>query len=154
MKKLFSIIILTGLCYFGFAQQEYTWEEYGISFSLADDFIEITNNADEFSASGDGMEISILPFKDDSVDNSDITAYTMGVAASMDFERIDDIDVIEFNGFHAAYAEGVLEDVKVFFMGVIDPDTSTNFFIIITFLDNDENAINEAVNICSGIRKL
>jgi hypothetical protein len=154
MKKLIALIILSGFSYFGFGQQEYTWDEYGISFSLADDFRENVNNIDEFSATGDGMELSIIPFKDETIDDSDITAYTMGIAASMKFERIDDISVIEFNGFQGGYAEGVSDGVKVFIMGLIDPDSETNFFIIITFLDNDKNAIDEAVNICTSIQKL
>lgn len=100
------------------------------------------------------MELSIIPFKDESIDDSDITAYTMGIAASMKFERIDDISVIDFNGFQGGYAEGVSDGVKVFIMGLIDPDSETNFFIIITFLDNDKNAIDEAVSICTSIQKL
>ncbi|MBK7095275.1 MAG: hypothetical protein IPH57_09610 [Saprospiraceae bacterium] len=154
MKKLIVLIFLSGFSYFGFSQQEYTWDEYGISFSLADDFREKVNNINEFSATGDGMELSIIPFKDESIDDSDITAYTMGIAASMKFERIDDISVIEFNGFQGGYAEGVSDGVKVFIMGLIDPDSETNFFIIITFLDNDKNAIDEAVSICTSIQKL
>jgi len=39
-------------------------------------------------------------------------------------------------------------------MGVIDPNSDTNFFVIITFLDGDTNAVDEAVNICKSIRKL
>lgn len=105
MKRLIILFVFSGLSYFGFGQQEYTWEEYGISFSLADDFREKVNTASEFSATGDGMELSIIPFKDETIDDSDITAFTMGIAASMKFKRIDDISVIDFNGFQGAYAE-------------------------------------------------
>jgi hypothetical protein len=78
----------------------------------------------------------------------------MGIAASMNFEQIDDISLIEFNGFNGGYAEGVSEGIKVFIMGLIDPESDTNFFIIIAFLDADENAIEEAVNICRSIQKI
>ncbi|HAY71151.1 MAG TPA: hypothetical protein DCX89_04615, partial [Saprospirales bacterium] len=61
---------------------------------------------------------------------------------------------IEFNNFEGAYAEGVSDGVKVFIMGLIDPDSDTNFFIIISFLDEDENAIEEAINICTSIERL
>ena len=136
------------------AQQNYTWDEYGISFSLADDFKEVVNNIEEFSAVGDGMEMSIIPFADESVSTEDITAYTMAVAASLELERIDDINVIKLNGFEGGYAEGVSQGEKIFLMGLIDPKSDTNFFVIITFLDQDQNAIDEAVAICRSFKKM
>ncbi len=136
------------------AQQQYTWEEYGISFSLADDFSEVINNAEEFSAVGDGMEMSIIPFLDETIDNNDITGYVMAVAASLELDRIDDVNVLKLNGFKGGYAEGVSGNEKIFLMGLIDPDSDTNFFVIITFLDNDVNAIDEAVNICKSFRRM
>lgn len=144
---LFSGNILT-------AQQEYTWEEYGISFSLADDFSEVVNNSEEFSAVGDGMELSIIPFLDETIDNNDITGYVMAVAASLELDRIDDVNILKLNGFKGGYAEGVSGNEKIFLMGLIDPNSDTNFFVIITFLDNDVNAIEEAVNICKSFRRM
>ena len=103
------------------AQQVYTWDEYGISFTLADDFKESVNNIDEFSATGDGMELAIIPFKDETIDDTDINAYTMSIAASLKLQRVDDISVIEFNGFKGGYAEGALDGARIFIMGLIDP---------------------------------
>jgi len=136
------------------AQQNYTWTEYGISFTLADDFKETVNNIDEFSAEGDGMDLSIIPFKDETIDDNDITGYTMSIAASLKLQRIDGVSVIDINGFKGGYAEGALDGAKIFIMGLIDPNSDTNFFIIITFLDQDENASEEAINICKSIKKL
>lgn len=136
------------------AQQSYTWEDYGISFTLADDFVETVSTGEEFSASGDGMALTILPFSDETIDDTDITGYTMSIAASLNLGRIDDISTINFNGFKGGYAEGVLDGSKIFLMGVIDPKSDTNFFVIITFLDGDENATEEAVNICKSIKKI
>jgi len=136
------------------AQQVYTWDENGISFTLADDFKETVNNIDEFSAVGDGMELAIIPFKDETIDDTDINAYTMSIAASLKLQRVDDISVIDINGFKGGYAEGALDGARIFIMGLIDPTSETNFFVIITFLDNDENASAEAVNICTSIKKI
>lgn len=136
------------------AQQNYTWDEYGISFSLADDFRETVNNIEEFSAKGDGMDMSIIPFKDETIDDADITTYTMSIAASLELGRIDDVSKIDINGFKGGYAEGEKDGAKIFIMGLIDPNSDTNFFIIISFLDQDQNAIDEAINICKSIRKL
>ena len=154
MYKVLFLICFSAFSIATNAQQMYTWDDYGIAFSLADDFKETVSNGEEFSAVGDGMELSILPFSDETIDDTDITAYTMAVAASLNLGRIDDINEITFNGFKGGYAEGVSDGVKIFLMGLIDPNSDTNFFVIITFLDNDSLAIEEAVNICRSIHKI
>lgn len=154
MMNKFLMVSLFVLTYFtAFAQQNYTWEEYGISFTLADDFNETVNNSEEFSATGDGMELSIIPFKDASIDDSDITTFTMQVAASLNLERIDDVNTIDVNGLKGGYAEGAQNGAKIFIMGLIDPDSDTNFFVMVVFQDEDANAVQEAINICKSIKK-
>lgn len=154
MRKLAFIIMFFFFCFAINAQQSYNWEYYGISFTLADDFVENVNTADEFSAVGEGMDISIIPFVDGSIDDSDITSYTMSIAASLQLGRLDGVSSININGFKGGYAEGELDGTKIFIMGLIDPDSETNFFVIITFLDDDQNAIEEAINICRSIKKV
>ncbi len=154
MSKGILVLIFSMFLVQSQAQQSYTWEDYGIAFTLADDFKETVSTGEEFSADGDGMSLSIIPFSDESIENTDITAYTMSIAASLKLGRIDDISEIAINGFKGGYAEGVSEGTKIFIMGLIDPNSDTNFFVIITFLDNDANAIEEAINICKSIHKL
>ncbi|MCE2789769.1 MAG: hypothetical protein LW630_07645 [Saprospiraceae bacterium] len=154
MNKLMIAFFLISMNGIITAQQQYTWEEYGISFSLADDFVEKKNDATEFSADGDGMSLSIIPFKDASIDQEDITGFVMEAAASMELDRVDDVSTIEINGFQGGYAEGVQDGVNVFMMGLIDPDSETNFFVIIAFLEGDGNAIDEGIEICRSIQKL
>jgi hypothetical protein len=78
----------------------------------------------------------------------------MEAAASMELDRVDDVSTIEINGFQGGYAEGVQDGVNVFMMGLIDPDSETNFFVIIAFLEGDGNAIDEGIEICRSIQKL
>lgn len=154
MKQFFLFIIMTAFIQTISAQQNYTWSEYGLSFSLADDFKEEVNNAEEFSAAGDGMNMAIIPFKNADFDDADITAFTLAIAASMDLGRVDAVNVVDINGFKGGYAEGEKDGAKIFIMGLIDPDSDTNFFVLITFLDQDENATQEAINICQSIHKM
>lgn len=153
IRTLFTSIFCLVLS-ISYSQHVYTWDDYGISFSLANDFRETVNSGEEFAAVGDGMEMSIIPFADETIDDKDITTYTMSIAASLNLTRIDAINEIQINGFKGGYAEGMSEGVKVFIMGLIDPDSDTNFFVIITFLDNDKLAIEEAINICKSIHKI
>ena len=136
------------------SQQEYTWDYYNLSFSLADDFKETTNSEEEFSADGDGMSMSIIPFENDAIDENDITAYTISIFSELGITRTDDVSLINLNGFKGGYAEGSADGERMFIMGLIDPGSATNFFVIITFGDDDENAVEEAVNICRSIKKM
>jgi hypothetical protein len=90
-----------------------------------------------FSADGDGMSVSIFPFNDATIDDHDITAYTIAAAAALNLDGIDDINLIEINGFKGGYTEGVQNGVKVFIMGLINPDSDVNFFVLISFSDGD-----------------
>lgn len=155
MKQfLFSLILIIGGLTTVVGQQNYTWDEYGLKFTLADDFVEERNDAEEFSAAGDGMYFSIFPFKDETIDESDITSYTIQIAASLNLQEVDDVDILNINKFKGGYVEGYLDGVKVFLMGLIDPNSDTNFFVLITFLDQDNVATDEAVRMVKSIKKM
>lgn len=132
---------------------DYEWKQHNIVFTLPEDFKEVTNKADEFTASGDGMEFGIFPFSDASVDHSNITAYTIAIAKHIKLEELDDVDVMELNGLQGAYVEGFKEGARVVVLGFIDPDSDTNFFAMITFKDDDGVAEDEAVRILKSLRK-
>lgn len=135
------------------AQKNWEWAQHNIVFTLADDFVPTTNNGDEFIAKGDGMEFSIFPFSDETIDQSDITKYTLEIAKSVELEELDDVDVLEMNGLKGAYVEGYKNGSRVVLLGFIDEATDTNFFSVITFGDDDAEAENEAVRMISSIRK-
>lgn len=94
------------------AQKVFEWADYGLAFDLADDFQETVNTDQEFSAEGDGMSISIFPFSDESINDEDITAYTIAAAASLNLDAVDDVNFISLNGFKGGYAEVVSEGTK------------------------------------------
>jgi hypothetical protein len=135
------------------AQKDWEWEHHHIAFTLADDFKPVTNTNDEFSAVGDGMEFSIFPFSDQTLDHSNITTYTISIAESLKLERLDDVDLLEMNGLKGAYVEGYKEGNRIVMLGFIDPSTETNFFATITFADDDQEAVNEAVRIIKSFRR-
>lgn len=153
--KIISFLVVLGFMFVSplYAQQRYSWDEYGISFTLADDFRENTNNIEEFSASGDGMEMSIFPFKDANINDDDISQYTIGIAESIQMQEVDDVDLITLNDFKGGYVEGVKDGTRMFLMGLIDPNSDTNFFVLIAFANKDDEAVKEAVNIVKSIKK-
>ncbi len=132
---------------------DYEWTQYKLVFSLAEDFKAETNTADEFTAKGDGMEFGIFPFKDDEIDHSDITAYTIKVAKSIKLEQLDDVDVAELNGLKGAYVEGYKDGLRIIILGFIDEESDTNFFATISFKDDDKEAEDEAIRMIKSLRK-
>jgi hypothetical protein len=158
MKMTSRFVLLLALALFSFksiAQDiDYTWKQYNITFTLAKDFKINTNNGEEFTATGDGnMQFGVFPFSDHTVDHSNITAYTIEIAKSLELEQLDDVDVLDLNGLQGAYVEGYKEGQRVVMLGFIDPDSDTNFFSIVTFGDDDEEAEKEAVRMISSFRK-
>jgi hypothetical protein len=135
------------------AQTDWEWAQHHIAFTLANDFKPVTNNGEEFTASGDGMEFGLFPFPDQTLDHSDIAAYTIAIATSLELTEVDDADVIEMNGLKGAYVEGFKDGNRIVMLGFIDPATETNFFAFITFADDDQEAENEAIRMIKSFRK-
>jgi hypothetical protein len=158
MKELCRIGLVAVLSLFSLAAYsqddwDYEWEQYHIVFTLAEDFKVTSNTAEEFVASGDGMEFGIFPFSDETVDHSNITEYTIAIAKTLKLEELDDVDVLNLNGLKGAYVEGYKEGVRIVLLGFIDPESDTNFFSVISFADDDKNAEDETVRIIKSFRK-
>lgn len=153
MMRTFFFLAFLAIAVQTQAQKDWVWEQYSIAFTLADDFKPVSNSGEEFIAKGDGMDFSIFPFKDESINDDDIANYTVAVAKSMNLQEIDDADVLKLNGLNGAYVEGYKDGDRVILMGFIDPETDTNFFCVIEFGDTDKEAENEAVRMISSIRK-
>jgi hypothetical protein len=156
MKYWFKIQLVALLALISFsvsAQTDWEWSQYHIAFTLADDFKPVKNTGEEFTAKGDGMDFSIFPFNDQEVDHSSIADYTVEIAKSVELEQVDDADVIQINGLEGAYVEGFKEGLRVVLLGFIDPESDTNFFAVITFADDDEEAEKEAIRMIKSFRK-
>lgn len=132
---------------------DFEWTQHHIKFTLSEDFRVTANSAEEFTASGDGMEFGIFPFSDNTLDHSNIAEYTVEIAKSLELEEVDDVDVLSLNGLEGAYVEGYKDGDRVVLLGFIDPSSDTNFFAVITFADDDPEAEKEAVRMIESFRK-
>jgi hypothetical protein len=154
-SRLYFIALLSLLSVPAFSQDkwDFEWEHYNLIFTLAEDFKVTTNTADEFTASGDGMEFGVFPFNDETVDETSITSYTLDIAKSLEMERLDDVDILTLNGLKGAFVEGYKDGSRIVLLGFIDPESETNFFSVITFSDDDTEAEAETVRIIKSFRK-
>jgi hypothetical protein len=150
---LVALLSFVSVAAFSQDKWDFEWDQHNIAFTLAEDFKVVTNDGDEFSAKGDGMDFSIFPFSDNSIDHSNITEYTIAIAKTLELERLDDVDVLDLNGLKGAYVEGSKEGARVVLLGFIDPESDTNFFAVITFADDDDEATAEAIRMIKSFRK-
>ncbi|WP_338812548.1 hypothetical protein V9L05_14250 [Bernardetia sp. Wsw4-3y2] len=152
-KNVFSTAVFFILSLFVFdaaqAQTDYTWESYGLSFTVPAGFSETANTDEKFEGKSDNAQIhlfGIYPINDASLteDNLKEALIEMAAASGMD---VEDADAIEFNGFSGLYAEGEIEGVPTFFACMLDPNGELNF--IVTIVHNNADA---ALNIMKSIQ--
>lgn len=136
------------------AQVTFDWDDQGISFTLPNDFVVVNDGEFEFEAEGDGMEFGLYVFNDDELDADDVADLTFELASSLDLEEVDDAEEIELNGFLGAYVLGYLDGDAIFLLGLMDPDTDTNFYATVTFFDDDDEAEATAFQILESIVRI
>ncbi len=151
MKKLiftlaFSLMISVSL----FAQKNYVWEKYKIQVTVPNDFRVKNNTNTDFDMKGDGMELSMTIFeKNVAIDDLDDAA--VEGAKAMKLQEIDMAHKVSVNEFQGYYVEGFKDGNRVMFACLGDPNSHTNFFIIITFDDDDKVAEKDALGIINSL---
>ncbi len=156
MKRLLNITLIAALTLFTaqatMAQQTWEWEAYKVMIDLPDDFEIVKNTDNEFEAEGEGMDIFMYIFEED-ISLAEMKDATVLVASEMDLEEYDAVESISTRGYEGKYVAGYLEGQAVLLAGLINPNNVTNFFVVITFNDDDRVAEDDAFRILRSIRK-
>ena len=143
MKKLILILALTFLAgsLFAAEMEEWTWEDYKVSFQVPSDFKVLKSDDKQFSASNANIRMTIFPVK-----GKAITAEKLvdNLVKWVDQNKIvydaeKDLDVIEdLNGYLCAYVIGVKEAKQVFGGLIVNPaDFSIRLYVLITYKQDD-----------------
>jgi hypothetical protein len=147
-----ALIVLTGSAFTLF-NQTYIWDYYKIQISVPDDFKVVKNTDEEFEMAGDGMLLAMELFEQNiTIDELD-EAVKAG-AKAMNLEAVDEQRELDTNGLNGYYVEGILKGNRVIFVGMMDTGSNTNFFISITFEDEDHSAEATALRILNSVKKL
>lgn len=148
-----SFLLLLSLCVNStFAQETWVWDTYKIAMDLPEDFKVLVNSDNEFEAEGDGMEIFMFVFEED-ISLREMKNATVEAAIEMELEEVDAVQNIKTRGYEGKYVAGYLDGSAVLLCGLINPDNITNFFVAITFNDDDGVAEEAAFEILDSIRK-
>lgn len=147
-SALTSLFCLISLLSFS---QQYEWDQYGIGFTVAQDFVIQENNERAFSAtSNDGeISISINPWKDSSITEDNMADTVLMLAKQITNDNNRDIagNYLEIDDFSGYYIITASEDDFDFIAIVllIDSESSTNLAIAIGFNDGNSDEVESIV---------
>lgn len=99
---------------------------------------------------GDGMDLSMHIFEEN-VAIDDLDDATIEGAKVFEMTEIDEATKVTVNELAGYYVEGFKSGFRVIFAGLGDPNTHTNFFLVITFDDDDKEAEKTALEIIESL---
>lgn len=151
MKKTLLTIICSFIIFgSALAQKTYVWKSFNIKVTVPNDFRVKKNTAQEFEMKGQGMDLSILIHEED-VAIEDLDEAAIAGANAMDLQEVDAAQHVNINEFEGFYVEGFKEGHRIMFACLGNPKSHTNFFIVITFDDDDKVAEKDALGILNSL---
>lgn len=149
LHKITGIVAFTFLFVpVGFSQVDYHWDQHGIGFMAPDDFMEETNNYEEFSAHNDNVYLSIIPWQDEYIDHDHLASALLEITLEMNYDELTDADEMFLDYFEGYYVQGVKDGTNAFIAALLDTESSTNMILVIAFNDG---YVDEAASILMSI---
>lgn len=149
-KTFFTLTFLFIIVATSFAQKTYVWKSYNIQVTVPNDFRVKKNTAQEFDMKGEGMELSIVIHEENvPIENLDDAA--IAGANAMKLQEVDAAHHVNINEFEGFYVEGFKDGYRVMFACLGNPKSHTNFFVAITFDDDDKVAEEDALEILNSL---
>lgn len=147
----FFVVLLMSTIFHIQAQEQWTWNDYNLTFTTPAGFKVEKSTGEEFSGKSDRSKIylfAIYPVKDENITEENL-GEAVQIMASEARMNVQDMQNISFNGFTGKYAEGTIEGVPSFFCCILDPDSDNNF--IISIVHNNTDA---AIKLMKSIKKI
>lgn len=156
MKKLVPVsrflALLLLISSFTVVNQIQLWDHYKLEISVPADLKVTENTSEGFGMEGDGIQLKINSFEQN-VSTDDLGDAALEAAITLKLEGVGEQQEIETTNLEGYYVEGILNDDRVMLAAVMDPDSTTNFLVIITFDDEDEAAEASAFAMLNSIRR-
>jgi hypothetical protein len=152
LKTLLVFALIVSISAFTTAiDKTYYWEQYNIEITVPRDFKILKNTSNEFELEGDGMEMYMYIWNQKKIAIDDMDEATVTAAKELKLQEIDEEESFKNGDFEGYYVEGFKDGDRVMIAGVIDMNSRTNFFIVLTFDDKDAEAEKEALKILESI---
>jgi hypothetical protein len=150
MKSL--LLLLVGFYSFStlYSQKNYVWDYYQIQITVPDDFRVKKNDNHDFEMKGDGMDLAMHIFEEN-ISIDELSEATIHGAKAARLTEVDEATEVRVNELEGYYVEGFKDGFRVIFAGLGNPSTQTNFFLVITFSDDDKEAEKAAFEIINSL---
>jgi len=132
------------------AQKTYVWEHYKIQITVPDNFRVKVNDDHNFEMKGDEMDL-VMHIFEENVAIDDLDDATITGAKAIELTEVDEATKVTANELEGYYVEGFKDGFRVIFAGLGDPNSHTNFFLAITFSDDDKAAEKIAKDILDSL---
>ncbi len=121
------------LCNTAFAQKDWHWDSHGVGFSAPANLRITTNDANEFSAEGSDLFLTIHAGQDGSVTEDHLAEALVAAAKEMKYDDISAADELEGDDFKGYFVEGTKDGVGAFIILLLDKKSSTNLVIVMAY---------------------
>jgi hypothetical protein len=136
MRNAFKTILfltLTFLVNTAFAQKDWRWDNHGVGFSAPANLRVTTNNAQEFTAEGGDLYLTIYAEQDGEVTEETLAEALIAAAEEMKYDHISDVDELEIDDFTGYYVEGTKDGVGAAIITLLDKKSATNLVVVIAY---------------------
>lgn len=134
MKKLsFFALLMISSVLVSFAQTDFVWDSHGIGFKTADRMKVSVNQADEFEAASENIQLNIFPWQDEKINFDDLADATVSIAKELKFDAISEADALEIDDFQGYFVQGTKDGVKALILLLMDKKSSTNMIVTIVY---------------------
>jgi hypothetical protein len=130
------------------AQEEWVWDEYGIAFTIAKGMKVTQNDGETFTAERGNLFLTMTPIVDSDINEDDLAEAVIAMAVEMDYDGIEDADMLELNDLVGFYVEGTKDGAGAFVIALLDKESASNYLVIIVF---DDDSRDEAMEIALSL---
>lgn len=151
MRVFISTLLVTSFFWVS-AQRNHEWSSQGIAFTLPNGFHETVNSSVNYEAQSQNMGFGIYLY-DEMEETTDASGFIMKIAKSLDLREVEESEGLDVEGFDGAYLFGYEEGDAVLLLGLLDTDTNSNMYVIVTFDEKELLAEEYALDILKSIEK-
>ncbi|MDL2247470.1 hypothetical protein LJC05_01920 [Bacteroides sp. OttesenSCG-928-J23] len=146
MKKvLFTLGLVFCLCIAANAQQRYTWNQYGLSFTVPSNFKITENTAESFQANNGKIHLAIAVIDYDGIDEDGLAEVLISMAEEAGITD-GEVGPLALTTLEGAYIEGVVNGSNMCLVLLADTESNIALVASVVYADGLENQANNIIN--------
>lgn len=127
------------------SQQRYTWNQYGLSFSVPSNFKVTENTATSFEANNQAIHLAIEVLDSDGISPETFGETLAEIANNIGMSGAD-MGELGLTTLEGAYIEGQVGEANVCLVVLLDSASNIALLATVTYADGQEQASTNIVN--------